>query len=589
MSMWIISRGVVLLILLMLGIRFTSPCDHNNSRKNTRSRLRREAIFRMIDLINLDLLLKVNANALIRSVRIKRLHDDLGVNTAKLMLLVTTARRVSTVRRIKTKERIKMKIVYQDYLRDNNKIIYGKDTVIPPTTVEEKAQRRAELKGRSTLLMALPNEHQLKLKTYKDAKSLMQAIENRFGGNTATKKTQKNLLKQQYENFGAADSSKSGENFSNAMIYSFFSSQPCISQLDNEDLEQIDPDDLEEIDLRWNIPMLTMRAKRFLKNTRRNLDMTNKERIGNQDSRNKEPTRTTVPVEETTSNSLVSQCDGFGYDWSDQAEEDPTNFALMAYFSTSLNSSTNSEVSNDLNCCSSCLESVKDLKEQNEQLVKDLRTARISDVSYKTSLEYVEARLVVFKKNESVYEKDTKLLKREVHLRYLYFTERKRKLELVIKEKYEFKTGLGYNVVPPPYTGNFMPPKHALVYPSLDDFVEVNKSASESVVEKPTVETNEPKNARKENGAPIIEDWVSKSKKEDVPKIKTVEMFNKPRFAKINFVKSTEQVKSPRKTLVDKNRQNTPSPRGNKRNWNQKISQKLGNDFEMFNKDCHMW
>ncbi|GJX21339.1 hypothetical protein Tco_0224016 [Tanacetum coccineum] len=67
---------------------------------------------------------------------------------------------------------------------------------------------------------------------------------------------------------------------------------------------------------------------------------------------------------------------------------------------------------------------------------------------------------------------------------------------------------LGYSAVPPPYTGNFMPPKHDLVYPSLDDFVEVNKSASESVIEKPTVETNEPKNARKENGAPIIEDWV---------------------------------------------------------------------------------
>ncbi|GJW69372.1 ribonuclease H-like domain-containing protein [Tanacetum coccineum] len=126
-------------------------------------------------------------------------------------------------------------------------------------------------------------------------------------------------------------------------------------------------------------------------------------------------------------------------------------------------------------------------------------------------------------------------------------------------------------VVPPPYTGNFMPPKHDLVYPSLDDFVEVNKSASESVVEKPTVETNEPKNARKENGAPIIENWVFESEEEDVPKIKTVKMFNKPSFAKINFVKSTEQVKSPRKTSVDKNRQNTPSPRGNKRNWNQKM------------------
>ncbi|GJX42202.1 putative ribonuclease H-like domain-containing protein [Tanacetum coccineum] len=130
---------------------------------------------------------------------------------------------------------------------------------------------------------------------------------------------------------GAADISKFGENFSNAMIYSFFASQPSIPQLDNEELQQIDPDDLEEMDLRWNIDMLTMRAKRFLKNTRRKLDMNNKERIGygkskvvcfnchkkehfakecraprNQDNRNKEPARRIVPVEETTSNSLVS-------------------------------------------------------------------------------------------------------------------------------------------------------------------------------------------------------------------------------------------------------------------------------------------
>ncbi|GJZ52584.1 hypothetical protein Tco_0607099 [Tanacetum coccineum] len=84
------------------------------------------------------------------------------------------------------------------------KLVDDKETDIPPTSVEEKAQRRAELKARSTLLMALPNEHQLKFNTYKDAKSLMQAIENRFGGNTATKKTQKNLLKQQYENFAAS-------------------------------------------------------------------------------------------------------------------------------------------------------------------------------------------------------------------------------------------------------------------------------------------------------------------------------------------------------------------------------------------------
>ncbi|GKD69492.1 hypothetical protein Tco_1323582, partial [Tanacetum coccineum] len=252
----------------------------------------------------------------------------------------------------------------------------------------------------------------------------------------------------------------------------------------------------------------------------------------NQDSKNKEPTRRTVPVETTTSNALVSQCDGLGYDWSDQAEEGPTSFALIAYSSTNSNSSTNSEVSNDSNCCSSCLECVKYLKEQNEQLVKDLRTARISVVSYKTRLESVEARLLVFKKNESVYEEDIKLLKCEIYLRDLDITKLNRKLELVIKEKDKVqltvqnfenslkslnelldrqimdkcKSELGYNVVLPPYTGSFMPPKPDLVYPSLDDFVDVNESVSESVVKKPNVET---KNARKENEAPVIEDWVS--------------------------------------------------------------------------------
>ncbi|GKC33022.1 hypothetical protein Tco_1040316, partial [Tanacetum coccineum] len=60
------------------------------------------------------------------------------------------------------------------------KLVDGKETAIPPISVEEKVQRRAKLKARSTLLMALPNERQLKFNSYKDAKTLMQAIESRF-------------------------------------------------------------------------------------------------------------------------------------------------------------------------------------------------------------------------------------------------------------------------------------------------------------------------------------------------------------------------------------------------------------------------
>ncbi|GJV47504.1 hypothetical protein Tco_1437716 [Tanacetum coccineum] len=91
----------------------------------------------------------------------------------------------------------------------------------------------------------------------------------------------------------------------------------------------------------------------------------------------------------------------------------------MAYSSTS----SNSEVSTDSNCSSSCLENVKILKEQNEQLLKDLRTSKLNAIAYKTGLESVEARLLVYKKNESVYEEDIKVLKRKIHLREVAITE----------------------------------------------------------------------------------------------------------------------------------------------------------------------
>ncbi|GJT29283.1 ribonuclease H-like domain-containing protein [Tanacetum coccineum] len=387
------------------------------------------------------------------------------------------------------------------------------------------------------------------------------------------------------------------------------------------------------MDLRWL--MLIMRARISLKNTRRKLTVYGNETIGfdkskvecyncykrghftrecraprNQENRNKENKRRVVLVETTTSNALVS-CDGSGYDWSDQAEEGPTNFALMAYSSTS----SNSKVSTDSNCSSSCLENVKILKEQNEQLLKDLRTSKLNAIAYKTGLESVEARLLVYNKNESIYEEDIKVLKREIHLREVAITELRRKLELAQKQKDEIqltvenfenssknlsklidcqivdkcKTGLGYNAVPPPYTGNFMPLKPDLSFSGLEEFT------SEPIVIKPIVENSEakaseakPKAVRKNNGAPIIEDWVSESEEEDVPQAKIEKKTVKPSFAKIEFVKP--KGKTARKTAkqVEQLRQNTHTPRGNQRNWNNMMSQRLGSNFEMFNKACYV-
>ncbi|GJX17286.1 ribonuclease H-like domain-containing protein [Tanacetum coccineum] len=510
------------------------------------------------------------------------------------------------------------------------KVVEGVETIIAPTTAKGKAQRRLELKARSTLLMGIPNEHQLKVNFIKDAKSLLQAIEkssdvldqtfDRLQKLISQLEIHGESISQEYVNqkflrslspewnthtivwrnkpdidtlslddlynnlkiyepvvkgtsststniknvaFVSSNSTSSTngavntahgattastqatavnstiiDNLSDAVIYAFFVSQPNSPQLDNEDLQQIYPNDLEEMELRWQMAMLTRRVRRFLKNTRRKFSVNGTKTIGfdkskvecynchkmghfakegraprNQENRNWETTRRVVPVETTTSNDLVS-CDGSGYDWSDQAEEGPTNFALMDYSSIS----SNSKVPTDSNCSSSCLENVKILKEQNEQLLKDLQTSKLNAIAYKTGLESIEARLLVYKKNKSVYEEDIKVLKREIQLRELAITELRRKLELAQKQKDEikqtvenfenssknlsklidhqivdkFKIGLGYNAVPPPYTGNFMPPKLDLSFSGLEEFVN-EPIVSEPIVMKPVVETSETK------------------------------------------------------------------------------------------------
>nr|GEW37377.1 putative ribonuclease H-like domain-containing protein [Tanacetum cinerariifolium] len=181
-----------------------------------------------------------------------------------------------------------------------------------------------------TLLMALPDKHQLKFHIDKDAKTVMEAIEKMFGV-SAVPSVSAASSKVPISTLPNVNS------LSDVVIYSFFTSQSNSPQLDNEDLKQFDLDDLAEMDLKWKMAMLTIRARRFLKRNGRNLSENGIHTIGfdmskvkcynchkrgyfarecrsPRDKRNKDTPRRTILVE---------------------AKEEPTNYALMAYSSSS--------------------------------------------------------------------------------------------------------------------------------------------------------------------------------------------------------------------------------------------------------------
>ncbi|GJT17232.1 hypothetical protein Tco_0875938 [Tanacetum coccineum] len=118
--------------------------------------------------------------------------------------------------------------------------------MIVPSTTEEKICKKNDVKARSLLLMALPNEHQLTFNQYADAQSMFIA-KSSFGGNDATISF-KSFTGNTKVNTASTETSTAS--FSDATVYAFLSTQPQGSQLVHEDLEQLHDDDLEEMDLK---------------------------------------------------------------------------------------------------------------------------------------------------------------------------------------------------------------------------------------------------------------------------------------------------------------------------------------------------
>nr|GEY75679.1 ribonuclease H-like domain-containing protein [Tanacetum cinerariifolium] len=168
----------------------------------------------------------------------------------------------------------------------------------------------------------------------------------------------------------------------------------------------IDADDLEEMDLKWKMAMKGHFARdcRSPKDTRRNGAA--------------EPQTRNVPVETSTSNALVSQCDGAGsYDWSFQEDEEPTNYDLMA-FSSSSSSSDNEGLGYNSHVFTRAMFDCDDYLSSG------------SDESLPPS---------------PIYDR--------------------------------YQSGNGYHAVPPPYTRTCMPPKPDLVFNNAPNNVETDHPA----------------------------------------------------------------------------------------------------------------
>nr|GEW29763.1 ribonuclease H-like domain-containing protein [Tanacetum cinerariifolium] len=391
------------------------------------------------------------------------------------------------------------------------RVIEGVLQPVAHTTAEQRLARKNELKARGTLLMALPDKHQLKFITHKDAKTLMEAIEKRFGGNTKTKKVQKTLLKQQYENFTGSRNKTDLEEqslddlFNNLKIYeaevkssssaststqniAFVSS----SNTDNINepisvaasvsavsakvhvsaLPNVDSLSNAEMDLKWKMGQCELDDFfRGQEGILEQLDLLPWDLICPRWS------VTTATGKDTLQGSVgplkiqEGMYYGMGsYDWSFQADKEPTNYALMEFTSSSSSSD-----------------------------------------------------------NEPLYDR--------------------------------YQSGDMYHAVPPPYTGTFMPPKPDLVFHNASNAVKTVHTAFNVALSHTDLSyTHRP-------SAPIIEDWVFDSEDEYETKVsqnvlsfvQPTKLVKSPRPS-VQHVETSITAANPKKISLN------PKSQGNSRN-----------------------
>ncbi|GKA53245.1 putative reverse transcriptase domain-containing protein [Tanacetum coccineum] len=474
-----------------------------------------------------------------------------------------------------------------------------------PVSAEEKTNKKNDVKDTSLLLMALPNEHQLtfshlppkwnthfvvwknkaEIETmniddlYNNFKIVEQSVKKSVGASGGAQ----NLA------FMTAPSTSNTNDVNTAKpAFEVSTVSPNVNTASSQDLEQIHEDSMEAIDLKWQLSLLSMRAKRYYQRTGKKIfinandtdgydkskvECFNCHKVGhftrecrasrNKEShfRNQDNTKKHGNNEDTSSKAMLA-IDGVGFDLSDMAEEQvQTNMALMVFL--------DSEVYNDKTCSKTCLKNYETLKKQCDGLIFKLNQTEFTAATYKRSLATVEEQLITYRKNEVLFSKEVVVLKREVACKDYEINVLKTSKDLdkllgtQITDK--SKKGLGYNAVPPPHPLIYNRPKKLdLSYSGLDEFKEPEFKAYGSEVKQVSKDTSS-----------FVESSLNVDKETIFPVDKKVE-----------FVKPKNKKKSVKKSVRYAEMYRSQTPRGNQRNWNGQKSNQLGSDFVMYNKAC---